>query len=610
MKSIRTITYLSLIASLFYFETTNAQNTITIGTGTSSSSTRGPFQRSDTNSTTVYSRWVQIFTSSELSSAGLTNGAAITQLNWELASSDTIIGTGNASLKIYIKNSSATSATSNTWVNLISGSTLAMDTNYNTTNNFPGANGWMPFEFSSSFTYTGGAIEVAVDWDGSQLSTPSFSGDGSVKWRWSSTSPDSLVVKKTSSSSASSTISDYRTERANIQIVYNPAACDLPSALGANALSTSAYINWTASANATSYNWKVVASGAGSAAAAIDSGNTTSTIDTTSGLTAFTSYDLYVESECGTSPTSGFVGPFSFMTQPTTVTTTTIGVGTSSSSTRGPFQRADTNSSTVYSRWVQLYTAAELTAAGIVNGNEITALNWDLASSNIIIGSGNANLKVYIKNSTDTSASADSWTNLINGSSLFVNNDYNTTNNFPGANGWMPFNLNAPFTYTGGSIEIAVDWDCSQVSTPAFSGDGAIKWKWESTGTDTLVVKATSSSSTSTNLSDLKDERANIQFVYEGNPVGIKELENSSNFSIYPNPTRDGITSLKINLVESSQLDVSVYSIKGELLDHVVKENVTKLNYAFDLSSYGKGMYFLRVSVNNETTTKKIIFID
>lgn len=505
---------LALICVAFFSVDLAAQTTATIGTGTSSSSTTGPFQRSDTASSTVYSRFVHIYTASELAAAGITNGVSITQVNWEIASSNVIIGSGNANLKIYVKNSTATAATADTWSNLTAGSSLVFDQDFNTTNNFPGANGWMPFVFSSGFTYTGGALEIAVDWDCSQVSSPAFSGDGAIKWRWQSTAPDFLVVKKTSSSSPSSNISDLKDQRANIQMVYSAGACNQPGSLGAMAGSTTADLSWGAATNSTSYNWKVVAQGAGSTAAALDSGNTAGLTASASGLTAFTAYDFFVEADCGTTGSSGYAGPFTFLTQPTSPDTITIGMGTSSSSTRGPFQRSDTTSSTVFSRFVHIYTATELAAAGITSGADLTQINWEIASSNVIIGTGDATLKVYLKNSTATAATADQWTNLISGSTLVHDQVYNVNNNFLGANGWMPFGFNQAFTYTGGALEVAVDWDCSQVSAPRFSGDGAIKWNWESTAPDFLVVKKTSSSSPSSNISDLKDERANIQMVY------------------------------------------------------------------------------------------------
>ena len=197
MKLLRLLSYFAIGLSLLGSDFAFAQTTVTIGTGSSSSSTRGPFQRADTNSSTVFSRWVQIFTASELAAAGVTNGVSLTQFNWEVASSNVIIGSGSAKFKIYVKNSNATGAVTDTWVNLIAGSTLAYDDSFNTTNNFPGANGWMPFVLSTPFVYTGGAIEIATDWDCSQVTTPAFNGNGAIKFRWHSTAPDDLVVKKT-----------------------------------------------------------------------------------------------------------------------------------------------------------------------------------------------------------------------------------------------------------------------------------------------------------------------------------------------------------------------------------------------------------------------------
>lgn len=515
MRFLNRISIQLLICTLFFSGVAMAQTTVTIGTGTSSSATRGPLQRSDTNSSSVYSRNVLIYTAAELASVGIPNGATIQSFSWDRSNSNTIIGSGNANVKIYLKNSSATAASEDTWANLIAGSTLSYDEDFNTTNNFPSSSGWVQFTLDSPFTYTGGALEIAVDWDCSAVSSPVFSGNGSMNWRYSNTSPDTLLVQRVGSSSAPTNINVKKDQRANIQIEYTAISCSAPTALFTDTTTdTSAVISWFSSIYANDYNWKVVVSGAGVSAPALDSGTTTNTVDSAFNLSPLTSYDLYVESDCGTIGMSGFAGPYTFMTKPLTSVATTIGTGTSSSSTRGPFQRSDTNSSTVYSRFVHIYSATELAAQGITTGTTLTALNWELASSNIIIGAGDASLKVYVKNSSATSATSDSWANLTSGSDLLVDRNFNTTNNFPGANGWMAFDFNAPFVYTGGAIEIAVDWDCSQVSTPAFSGDGSLKWRWTSTAPDDLVVKKTSSSSPSTNITDLKDERANIQIVY------------------------------------------------------------------------------------------------
>lgn len=202
-----------------------SQETITIGTSTSSSASRGPFQRSDTGSSSVFSRAVLHYTADELSTM---SSSTITEIKFDLGSTNIITATGDATLVIYMKNSSATEVVGSgtSWVDAISGATQVGSYTFNTTNNFPGVKGLMSFPLSSNFNYTGGALEIAVDWDCSNLvpldaATPNqlFSGNGSLNWRWEATSHVSLNVKA-GSSGAPSTFSTPKSERANIQIVY------------------------------------------------------------------------------------------------------------------------------------------------------------------------------------------------------------------------------------------------------------------------------------------------------------------------------------------------------------------------------------------------------
>merc|ERR1711974_552021 len=100
-----------------------------------------------------------------------------------------------------MKNSSATEvvAEDSSWDDAINGATIVGTYTFNTTNNFPGAEGFMSFVLSSGFNYTGGALEVAVDWDCSGLvpldpMEPNllFSDNGSLNWHWSPTAHQSL----------------------------------------------------------------------------------------------------------------------------------------------------------------------------------------------------------------------------------------------------------------------------------------------------------------------------------------------------------------------------------------------------------------------------------
>ena len=212
-----------------------AQTTVTIGaTGTSSSATRGPFQRSSSGSSSVYSRAYLVYTASELATAGIAPGATISQINWDLGSTNTITATGDATMEVLLKNSSATEATDTSWTDVTAGATSVGFYTFNLANNFPGAEGWMDFAIAP-FVYTGGTLEITVEWDCSNLvpadpSQPNllFTGNGSLNWHWGETDHISLANRAGSSGPSSTLTVNFSNglplkQRVNTQLVYTPA---------------------------------------------------------------------------------------------------------------------------------------------------------------------------------------------------------------------------------------------------------------------------------------------------------------------------------------------------------------------------------------------------
>ena len=216
-----------LLIALLLVSIVDAQGTLTLGTGTSASATRGPFQRSDDGSSSVYSRAVMHYTSAEL--AALAPSATISQVNFDLGSTNVITASGDATMTIYMKNTSATEvvADGTTWADAITGATMVGTYTFNTGNNFPGTEGFLSFVLDSNFNYTGDALEIAVDWDCSTLvpadaGQPNllFSGNGSLNWHWTATGHQSLN-NRSGSSGPPSTLTNQKAERVNTQIVYS-----------------------------------------------------------------------------------------------------------------------------------------------------------------------------------------------------------------------------------------------------------------------------------------------------------------------------------------------------------------------------------------------------
>ena len=205
-------------------------------------------------------------------------------------------------------------------------------------------------------------------------------------------------------------------------------------------------------------------------------------------------------------------------------TTLTIGdeATGSSSATRGPFQRSDSGSSSVFSRASLHYSVTELMS--LAPSATITQINFDLGSTNIITASGDATMVIYMKNSmvTEVAANPTDWSDIINGATVVGSYTFNTTNNFLGSQGFMSFVLDVPFNYDGNALEVAVEWDCSNL-TPVdpmapnqlFSGNGSLNWRWNATTQQSVLNRAGSSSQPSS-LNSRKAERVNTQIVYSG----------------------------------------------------------------------------------------------
>jgi hypothetical protein len=77
------------------------------------------------------------------------------------------------------------------------------------------------------------------------------------------------------------------------------------------------------------------------------------------------------------------------------------------------------------------------------------------------------------------------------------------------------------------------------------------------------------------------------------------ELENS--FSIYPNPTNNGTITINTNLSIDA---IQVISINGQLINDI--KNPVKINETYTLDNLPKGFYFLKLTSNSNSVTKKI----
>lgn len=134
----------------------------------------------------------------------------------------------------------------------------------------------------------------------------------------------------------------------------------------------------------------------------------------------------------------------------------------------GPIYRPGASSNMDFSQYAYLYTAAELNA--IPAGSLISSIAFNKVNNGATTLNGGGKLKIYLKNSTTQlyNASFDYFSRLINGATLVYSNNETT---IPAAPSFLNLPLNAPFVYTGGNLEVMVDWDISAVAgSPTTSG--------------------------------------------------------------------------------------------------------------------------------------------
>lgn len=191
-----------------------------------------------------------------------------------------------------------------------------------------------------------------------------------------------------------------------------------------------------------------------------------------------------------------------FLISVAAVSQTTVTINASSpldeSYYSGPIFRASASSNVDYSQYAYLYTAAEL--GPIAAGTFISSIAWNKISTNATTLSGGGKFRIYLKNSTVLSYNNNpfgiSFGSLINVAALVYSND-NTV--IPATAGFLQFPFISPFVYTGGNLEVIVDWDISSVAGNPTTGP----IYWQITSTDKKIfgyAGATAALSTSNSL--------------------------------------------------------------------------------------------------------------
>src|SRR5690606_32164860 len=240
-RILKAILALSILGSTMWNAQAQSSTIIATGTPGTPQHNAGPIYRSSASSAYNASRYVYLYTSSELAAAGIAPGDLITSAGWRKANA--AMANGPAQIRIYLRETSAVSfsATTETWANLNAGATLVhQDLNFvvpaTQSPNF------IVFPFSQAFVYNGGSLEVSVEFEFN-----SFSGNpstGTFDWEWT-TVVDRIYGQGNTNlsgmgnlSSTSNSISTIDDRRPIIQFEYTSGVSCTGQPLGGTAVAS------------------------------------------------------------------------------------------------------------------------------------------------------------------------------------------------------------------------------------------------------------------------------------------------------------------------------------------------------------------------------------
>ncbi|GAB4141296.1 MAG: hypothetical protein Fur0041_16500 [Bacteroidia bacterium] len=88
--------------------------------------------------------------------------------------------------------------------------------------------------------------------------------------------------------------------------------------------------------------------------------------------------------------------------------------------------------------------------------------------------------------------------------------------------------------------------------------------------------------------------------------VGIDQPENLKSVNVYPNPASN-MLQINLELNNPDQVIIEVYNVLGEKVFVNSSENRLAVNQSIDVAAWSAGAYFVRISIGNESMTRKVI---
>jgi hypothetical protein len=506
-----------------------------------------------------------IVTAAEMTAGGFAAGEQVNGIGFSYAAAQNIATSGN--IAIYLENTTDVSnVKSTTWTTAIASMTEVS----NATTTIPAIVGDYNIDFSngSTFTYTGGNLYVAFDY---QNLTNTLSMPNTARCDNQPVGGASGAATVSATTTAAPTATMGRSSfRPQVRLAF-PVACARPTNLSASgATPTSANLTWDlAGAGGLEVQWGgqgfTVGSGTSVTGAAVVSPFTLS------GLPPNTVYDYYVRTLCTDGSISNWNGPFTFTSlfQPSNV----------------PYNTGFENTQFPFLGWV-----VERDPAG-TTGNFWQTINFGVGSPNVQDGAFAARVGAGV-----TTATANDWiisrgVNLTAGSAAIIE--------FFVAVQQVGTTTPASYKLTVGTSQNVAAQTTVIIDAPTFSNTAYVlkthSYTAPATGVYYFGIQNAIPANPTGSLSMVVDNFTVTQ------TLSVDSVD-ASNFVIYPNPANDMIA---INSSNYTFNNVAIVDLNGRVIKVASFDNVSEAS--LDIAALASGIYFMNITSNEGMVNKKII---
>ncbi len=144
--------------------------------------------------------------------------------------------------------------------------------------------------------------------------------------------------------------------------------------------------------------------------------------------------------------------------------------------------------------------------------------------------------------------------------------------------------------YTPACSRVIIDWGDGVIDE--VTGSASTNHTYASSGSFTVTVTVIGSTTTSATQSIVITGISNINFV--------------NALNIFPNPANDFVN-VSFGLASSEDIELTVYSVDGKVIETRAFANESKVNTTFNTSSLNNGVYILKINTENGISTQKFV---